>query len=95
MLVSTAGGAQESRVRGGSQALATGLAARLADVRVACPVTAIEQDDAGVRVVHDGGELRREQVIVALPRRSQAGFATHPRCRRTVIISSRTARRAG
>jgi monoamine oxidase len=28
MLVSTAGGAQESRVRGGSQALTTGLAAR-------------------------------------------------------------------
>ena len=67
MLVSTAGGAQESRVRGGSQALATGLAARLADVRLACPVTAIEQDDAGVRVVHDGGELRGERVIVALP----------------------------
>jgi monoamine oxidase len=67
MLVSTAGGAQESRVRGGSQALATGLAARLADVRVACPVTAIEQDDAGVRVVHEGGELRGERVIVALP----------------------------
>ncbi len=67
MLVSTAGGAQESRVRGGSQALATELAARLADVRVASPVTAIEQDDAGVRVVHDGGELRGERVIVALP----------------------------
>jgi monoamine oxidase len=67
MLVSTAGGAQESRVRGGSQALATGLAARLADVRLACPVTAIEQDQAGVRVVHDGGELHAERVIVALP----------------------------
>ena len=67
MLVSTAGGAQESRVRGGSQALTTGLAARLADVRLACSVTAIEQDGAGVLVVYDGGELRGERVIVALP----------------------------
>ena len=67
MLVSTTGGAQESRIRGGSQALATGLAAKLADVRLACPVSSIEQDDAGTRVVHDGGLLRARRVIVALP----------------------------
>jgi monoamine oxidase len=67
MLVSTTGGAQESRVRGGTQALATGLAARLADVCVASPVTAIEQDHAGVRVVHDGGEVRAKHAIVAVP----------------------------
>jgi monoamine oxidase len=67
MLVSTAGGAQESRVRGGSQRLASVLAGMIGDVRVACPVTAIEQDDAGVRVVYEGGELRGQAVIVAVP----------------------------
>ena len=67
MLVSTAGGAQESRVRGGSQLLASGLAAMIGDVRVGCPVTAIEQDDAGVRVVYEGGEVRGQAVIVAVP----------------------------
>ena len=67
MLVATTGGAQESRIRGGSQALTTELAARLADVRLSCPVSAIEQDGEGVRVVHDGGDLRAQHVIVALP----------------------------
>ena len=67
MLVSTAGGAQESRVRGGSQRLASGLAAMIGDVRIGCPVTAIEQDDAGVRVVYEGGEVRGQAVIVAVP----------------------------
>lgn len=67
MLVATAGGAQDSRVQGGSQVLASLLAARLEDVRVGCPVTAIVQDDAGVRVVHGGGEVLGEQVIVAVP----------------------------
>ena len=67
MLVSTAGGAQDSRVRGGTQALAAGLAGRLADVRLSSPVSAIEQDDAGVRVTYDGGALRAQEAIVALP----------------------------
>jgi monoamine oxidase len=67
MLVSTAGGAQDSRVCGGSQRLTTDLAARLDDVRVASPVTTIEQDNAGVRVAYDGGELRSRRVIVAVP----------------------------
>jgi monoamine oxidase len=67
MLVSTAGGAQDSRVRGGTQALATGLAAKLADLRLDCPVSAIEQGDAGLRVSYDGGELRAREAIVALP----------------------------
>jgi monoamine oxidase len=67
MLVSTAGGAQDSRVRGGSQVLATALAATLDDVRTGCPVTAIHQDGSGVRVVHDGGELRAAHVVVATP----------------------------
>jgi monoamine oxidase len=67
MLVSTAGGAQDSRVRGGTQQLAIAQAERLADVRLSSPVTAIEQDDAGVRVRHEGGDVRAERVIVATP----------------------------
>jgi monoamine oxidase len=67
MLVSTAGGAQDSRVRGGSQLLASALAERLDDVRLDCAVTTIEQDDTGVRVVYDGGGVRCERVIVAVP----------------------------
>jgi len=67
MLVSTAGGAQDSRVRGGSQVLADALAATLPDVRTGCPVTAIVQDADGVRIVHDGGEVRAAHVIVATP----------------------------
>jgi monoamine oxidase len=67
MLVSTAGGAQDSRVRGGSQLLATVLAERLADVRLGCPVTEIEQDRTGIRVAYEGGGLHGERVIVATP----------------------------
>jgi monoamine oxidase len=49
-LVDTHGGAQESRLVGGSQQLALRLADRLGDaVRLGSPVGAIRQDDRGVR----------------------------------------------
>jgi monoamine oxidase len=67
-LVATHGGAQESRLEGGSQQLALRLADRLGDaVRLGSPVRAIRQDDLGVEVAHDGGIVRAGRAIVALP----------------------------
>jgi monoamine oxidase len=67
-LVATHGGAQESRLVGGSQQLALRLADRLGDaVRLGVPVTAIRQDSGAVEVTHDGGVVRAKRAIVALP----------------------------
>jgi monoamine oxidase len=67
-LVATHGGAQESRLVGGSQQLALQLADRLGDsVRLNSPVRAIRQDDRGVEAAHDGGVVKASRVIVALP----------------------------
>jgi monoamine oxidase len=68
-LVATSGGAQESRLAGGSQQLALRLADRLGDdvVRLGAPVTAIRQDDGGVKVTHDSGVVEAGRAIVALP----------------------------
>jgi monoamine oxidase len=66
--VATHGGAQESRLEGGSQQLALRLADRLGDVvRLNSPVDAIRQDDRSVEVKHDGGVFRAGRAIVALP----------------------------
>lgn len=67
-LVATSGGAQESRLEGGSQQLAEQLADRLdGAVRLEAPVTAIRQDEGGVEVSHDGGGVRADRVVVAIP----------------------------
>jgi len=67
-LLNVADGAQESRVVGGSQVLATGLAERLgAPVRLETPVRRVRQDDGGVTVEGDGVELRAGSVVVAIP----------------------------
>jgi monoamine oxidase len=67
-LVDTHGGAQESRLEGGSQQLALRLADRLGDaVRLGSPVLAIRQDERGVEVTHDGSMVRAGRAIVALP----------------------------
>ncbi len=67
-LVATSGGAQESRLVGGSQQLALRLADRLGDaVRLSSPVGAIRQDNRGVEVTHDGGDVKAGRAIVALP----------------------------
>jgi monoamine oxidase len=67
-LVATSGGAQESRLEGGSQQLALRLADRLEDVvRLGAPFTAISQDNGGVEVKHDGGVLQAGRAIVAVP----------------------------
>ena len=68
MLLATAGGAQDSRVVGGSQAIALRAAEELGDaVWLGCPVHQIRQDADGVEVVHEHGSVRAERVIVALP----------------------------
>jgi monoamine oxidase len=71
-LVATSGGAQESRLEGGSQRLASRLASRLVDrlggaVRLGAPVTAIRQDDGGVEVTYDSGVAKAGRAIVAVP----------------------------
>ena len=68
-LVATHDGAQESRLEGGSQRLASLLADRLGDaVRLGAPVTTIRQDDEGVEVTYDGGGVvKAARAIVALP----------------------------
>jgi monoamine oxidase len=68
-LVATHGGAQESRLEGGSQQLALRLADRLGDtvVQRSSPVRAIRQDNRGVKVTHDGGVVEAGHAIVALP----------------------------
>jgi monoamine oxidase len=68
-LVATHDGAQESRLEGGSQRLASLLADRLDDaVRLGAPVTTIRQDEEGVEVTYDGGGVvKADRAIVALP----------------------------
>lgn len=67
-LVATTGGAQESRVVGGSQEISIQLAAQLGDaVRLETPVQAISWDAAGAKVHFDGGAIAAARVIVAIP----------------------------
>lgn len=67
-LIGTSGGAQQDRVVGGTQLLATGLAAGLGDrLLLDRPVRRITCDAAGVTVTAGGDALRARRVIVALP----------------------------
>ncbi|WP_109474509.1 flavin monoamine oxidase family protein [Ornithinimicrobium cavernae] len=68
-LMSTTGGAQESRVVGGTHQIAERMAAELGDdvVRLSCVVRTIRQDETGVLVEYEGGSIRAEHVIVAVP----------------------------
>ncbi len=59
-------GAQATRIVGGMQPVAEKLAASL-DVRLSCPVRRIENAEHGVIVHFDGGSLRAERVIIAIP----------------------------
>ncbi|WP_333770385.1 flavin monoamine oxidase family protein [Streptomyces sp. IBSBF 2435] len=68
MLVSTGGGAQESRVIGGTQQISERLAAGLGEaVRRAHPVHTVEQDERGVTVRGDGFAVRGGRAVLALP----------------------------
>lgn len=66
-LISTDGGAQQHRVVGGSQLIATRSAERLGDrVVLTAPVRRITDDGASALVTGDDVEVRAERVIVAL-----------------------------
>jgi len=66
-LASTAGGAQDSRLHGGSQLVSTRLAQRLGGrVVLNAPVRRIVQDASGVTVISDAGTWRARRAIVAV-----------------------------
>ncbi|MFF3877860.1 flavin monoamine oxidase family protein [Streptomyces sp. NPDC001978] len=67
-LVSTTGGAQEERVVGGTHRISVRMAEELGDrVKLGCVVRTIRQDDEGVRVEYEGGEVTAARVVVAVP----------------------------
>lgn len=67
-LISVAGGAQETRVHGGTQQISERLAAELGEtVRLSAPVRAIKQTDGSATVVSDAGTFECARVIVAIP----------------------------
>src|SRR2546423_216481 len=67
-LLSTAGGAQDSRFAGGSQRISVEVARRLGRrVRLREPVTRVERVRGGVRLVARSVEVRARRAIVAVP----------------------------
>jgi monoamine oxidase len=67
-LVSVTGGAQETRVVGGTHQISERMAAELGDaVRLNTVVTGIAHNDSGVVVTFDGGQIAAGHVIVAIP----------------------------
>ncbi len=66
-LVESEGGHQETRVVGGTQQISERLAEEAGQVVFEAPVREIVQDDAGVIVRHDGGEVAADRVIVTVP----------------------------
>ncbi|MED5816401.1 flavin monoamine oxidase family protein [Mycolicibacterium sp. 050232] len=68
VLISTAGGAQETRVVGGTHQISERMADELGDaVQLNAVVTGVAQDDAGVVVTYDGGQVSAKHVVVAVP----------------------------
>jgi monoamine oxidase len=67
-LITTAGGAQERRFAGGSQAVSQRVADRLGKrVVLRAPVRAVAQDSQGVRIVADGTTVDARHAILAVP----------------------------
>lgn len=67
-LVSVTGGAQETRVIGGTHQISERMAAELGGaVRLNAVVTGIVHDDAGVIVNFDGGQISADHAIIAIP----------------------------
>lgn len=70
-LTDTEGGAQQDRFVGGVGAVADGLQHLVEEaggtLHLRSPVRRMHQDDDGVEVVFDGGELRAARAVVALP----------------------------
>jgi monoamine oxidase len=66
-LTSTAGGAQDARIVGGSQLISERMAARLGDrVVLSAPVRALEHGSRQVTVTTDRGSWRAKRAIVAI-----------------------------
>src|SRR5690606_651901 len=66
-LVNTAGGAQDSRIVGGSQLLAIKSAERLGDaVRLGAPVRRIAETGDGLELHTDAGAVQAQRAIVAV-----------------------------
>lgn len=67
-VVNTEGGAQQDRIVGGAQRVALELARGLGDrVSINSPVTAIEWDEEGARVLTGHRTIRARHVVVAIP----------------------------
>ena len=67
-LTSTTGGAQEARVVGGTHRISERMAEQLGQrVRLDAVVRTISQDDHGVRVSYERGEVTAQRVVVAIP----------------------------
>jgi monoamine oxidase len=67
-MISTTGGAQDSRIVGGSQLISLRMAEALGSrVMLRAPVTRIEHNDAGVRVIGDQFSVRAQHAIITLP----------------------------
>lgn len=67
-LMTTTGGAQETRVVGGTHLISERMSAALGDmVRLNCVVRTIRQDETGVLVEFEGGSVTAQHVIVAVP----------------------------
>jgi monoamine oxidase len=68
VLVGITGGAQESRVVGGTHQISERMSAELGDaVRLNAVVRTVHQDETGVLVNYEGGSVTAERVIIAIP----------------------------
>lgn len=75
----TAGGAQDSRVVGGSQLIPLRLAEQLGEVvALSAPVCSISQTADGVAIVSDHGRVEAQRVIVATPPHLAAAIDWEP-----------------
>lgn len=74
----TRGHALQDRVLGGAQGLALRLADALPDVRLDCPVTRVEQDEAGVTLHTPQGPHRAPRAVLAVPPALLAGVGFDP-----------------
>ena len=67
-MIGVINGAQETRLRDGAMGVSLSLARMLGDrIRLSCPVHRIDQDECGVVVHHERGQVRARYAIVAVP----------------------------
>ena len=79
-LIATSGGAQERRIKGGTQLLAIKLAKRLGKNRIAlnAPVRRIQKCNTGYNVAADGLTVRAKHVVIAMSPPLAARIIYHP-----------------